>query len=204
MSRPLLSGLPRFDDKGALLPPTDWRRSFDDAETGVVFGAADQSAGDTFNEEAPLVEVPFQPPPAQLDLTALEASLAAMTGRLEKIERDARAQAVENIRSMAAKLFPLLSKAFLAEEIGRHLPSLVPASAAVVEIHAEESLASDLRDMVERNSSLAHRCTILPASAPGQGRIDVSWQTGGLTFDFDGLLQACLAQLNSTQTMTKE
>lgn len=201
----MLSGLPRFDDKGALLPPTDWRRSFDDAESGVAFGAADQFVNDTFNEEAPLIEVPLQPPPAaQLDLTALEASLAALNGRLERIERDARAQAVENVRSMAAKLFPLLSKAFLAEEIGRHLPALVPASATVVEIHAEESLASYLRDMVERNSSLAHRCTVLPASAPGQGRIDVSWQTGGLTFDFDGLLQACLAQLNSTQTMNKE
>jgi hypothetical protein len=201
----LLSGLPRFDDKGALLPPTDWRRSFGDADPGPAFEAADSSARDTFIEEAPLSELPLQPPPpAQLDLATLEASLAALNGKLEKIERDARAQAVENIRSMAAKLFPLMSKAFLAEEIGRHLPALVPASAAVVEIYAEESLASALRDMVERNNSLAHRCTILPASAPGQGRIDVSWQTGGLTFDFDGLLQACLAQLNSTQTMTKE
>jgi hypothetical protein len=41
-------------------------------------------------------------------------------------------------------------------------------------------------------------------SGAGQGRVDVSWQTGGLSFDFEGLLQACLSHLNSTQTMTKD
>ena len=156
-------------------------------------------------EEAPLIELPVQlPSQAQLDLTALEASLVALSAKLETFERNAKTQSVENTRSIVAKLFPVLSQAFLAEEIGRHLPALVPASAAVVEIYAEESLLSELQAMVERHSSLVHRCTVLPASTPGRGKIDISWQTGGLTFDFDGLLQACLAQLNSTQTKTKE
>ncbi|MFN7101272.1 MAG: hypothetical protein ACK4N1_01485 [Pseudorhizobium sp.] len=203
MSKTLLTRLPRFDEKGGLLPPTDWLRSFDDADPGLVLDTIDIAPIDTFDPPAPVVEVPIEQP-SHLDLKKVEASLTALNGKLDKIERDAQAQIVEAVQSIAAKLFPLLSKAFLAEEIGRHLPSLVPASAAVVEIRAEASLAAELQVMMERHASLADRCTLVPATAPGQGRVDVSWQTGGLSFDFDGLLQACLSNLKSTQTVTKE
>lgn len=200
MSRTLLAGLPRFDVNGGLLPPTDWLRSFDENEDGQPEQRAALARAEAVKVEAPVVEAT----PAQLDLRKVEASLTALNGKLDKLEREAKAQTVEAIQAIAAKLFPMLSKAFLAEEIGRHLPKLVPASAAVVEIRAEDSLAAELQAMVERHASLANRCTILPTPADGQGRVDVSWQTGGLSFDFDGLLQASLSHLNSTHTMTKE
>lgn len=200
MSRTLLAGLPRFDVNGGLLPPTDWLRSFDENEDGQPEQRAALGRAEAVKVEAPVVEAT----PAQLDLRKVEASLTALNGKLDKLEREAKAQTVEAIQAIAAKLFPMLSKAFLAEEIGRHLPKLVPASAAVVEIRAEDSLAAELQAMVERHASLANRCTILPTPADGQGRVDVSWQTGGLSFDFDGLLQASLSHLNSTHTMIKE
>ena len=197
MSKALFMSLPRVDANGGLLPPTDWLRSFDDT-VGCREAPADRPYVEPARVEMPVV----QATPAQLDLRKLEASLTVLNARLDKIERGAQAQTLEAVQSIAAKLFPLLSKAFLAEEIGRHLPQLVPPLAAAVEIRADVSLTDDLQAMLERNSELANRCTVL--SGAGQGRVDVSWQTGGLSFDFEGLLQACLSHLNSTQTMTKE
>src|SRR3990167_370069 len=139
MSRALLAGLPRFDVNGGLLPPTDWLRSFDENEDGQPEQRAALARAEAVKVEAPVVEAT----PAQLDLRKVEASLTALNGKLDKLERDARAQTVDTVQWIAAKLFPLLSKDFLAEEIGRHLPSLVPASAAVVEIRADASLAAD-------------------------------------------------------------
>ena len=200
MSDTVFSGLPRFDEKGALRPPTDWLRPLDEAGDSRAAQAANLARAEAAKMETPVVEAT----PAQVGLRKLEASLSALNGKLDKIERDAKAQTVEAVQSIAAKLFPLLSKDFLAEEIGRHLPELVPASAAVVEIRADASLTDDLQAMVERHAALANRCTIMPAPAPGQGRVDVSWQTGGLSFDFDGLLNACLSHLKPTPTVTKE
>ena len=197
MSKALFLSLPRFDANGGLLPPTDWLRSFDDT-VSCREAPADRPYVEPARVETPVV----QATPAQLDLRKLEASLTVLNARLGEIERGAQAQTLEAVQSIAAKLFPLLSKAFLAEEIGRHLAQLVPPLAAAVEIRADVSLTDDLQAMLERNSALANRCTVL--SGAGQGRVDVSWQTGGLSFDFEGLLQACLSHLNSTQTMTKE
>lgn len=197
MSKALFLSLPRFDANGGLLPPTDWLRSFDD--TGSCSTAPADRA---YDEPAQAVTPVVQATPAQLDLRKLEASLTVLNAGLDKIERGAQAQTLEAVQSIAARLFPLLSKDFLAEEIGRHLPKLVPPLAAAVEIRADVSLTDDLQAMLERNSALASRCTVL--SGAGQGRVDVSWQTGGLSFDFEGLLQACLSHLNTTQTMTKE
>ena len=197
MSKALFLSLPRFDANGGLLQPTDWLRSFDD--TGSCSTAPAHRA---YDEPAQAVTPVVQATPAQLDLRKLEASLTVLNAGLDKIERGAQAQTLEAVQSIAARLFPLLSKDFLAEEIGRHLPKLVPPLAAAVEIRADVSLTDDLQAMLERNPALASRCTVL--SGAGQGRVDVSWQTGGLSFDFDGLLQACFSHLNTTKTMTKE
>lgn len=150
--------------------------------------------------EAPLTETAQQ----SLDLKKIEAALTTLNNRLDRIERDAQAQLLQTVQSLSAKLFPRLSQEFLAEEISRHLAALVPASAAVVEIRAETGLADKLRDLVERTPALAHRCTVTSATAEGQGSVEVSWQSGGLTFDFDGLLQACLLHLTSTHRAAKE
>jgi hypothetical protein len=138
-----------------------------------------------------------QPSPSEIDLTKIESSLAAIASRLDTIEREANAQSLHAVHSIAVKLFPELSRLFLAEEVSRHLAAMIPASAAVVDIRAEPELAAQLQARVEKMPALVHRCTVTPVAAAGQGRVDVAWKSGGASFDFDGLLSACLSQLSS-------
>ncbi|MEQ9505284.1 MAG: hypothetical protein RLO80_03360 [Hyphomonas sp.] len=205
MSSAALTGLPRFDTEaaaGTSSGPSSWLRELD---SKAVPDAARKAPQDVQAATGPApAAMPAVESPALLDLKKIEASLAALNSKLDKIERDAQAQALQTVQSMAAKLFPELSRHFLAEEIARHLPGLVPDMAAVIEIRAEAELAGKLTELVERLPALTHRCTVTPTEAEGQGRVDVSWQTGGVTFDFDGLLQGCLSHLTSTQTVTKE
>lgn len=204
MSDAVFAGLPRFDVKVApARGAASWLRELDGTpprEAGEPAAQAEIVAVSAPKPEAAVIEAAPQP----LDFKKIEASLITLNSRLEKIEREAQAQSLQTIRSVASKLFPELSRHFLAEEIGHHLASLVPASAAVVEIRAEQKLADKLRELVERTPALAHRCTVTPMAEEGQGGVEVSWQTGGLSFDFDGLLQACLSHLTSTQSVTKE
>ncbi len=204
MSSAGLAGLPRFDteaEREAPASPGRWLKEL--AGTPIEEAVRVMSQAEPVSAPSRPVDMVAEPPPL-LDLRKIEASLAALSSKLDKIERDAQAQALQTVQLIAAKLFPELSRHFLAEEIGRHLPGLVPDSAAVVEIRAEAELASKLSQLVARLPALAHRCTVTPTEAEGQGRVDVSWQSGGVSFDFDGLLQACLSHLNSTQTVTKE
>lgn len=202
MSDAVFASLPRFDAKaGQPRAPGSWLKELDGlAPPEPSDKPAPRLPEPMVTAEVPVVEASPQP----LDLKKIEASLITLNSRLDKIERDAQAQTLQSIQSVAAKLFPELSREFLAEEIGRHLAALVPASAAVVEIRAEASLADKLRELVERTPALAHRCTVTSAAAEGQGGVEVSWQAGGLSFDFDGLLQACLSHLTTTHTATKE
>jgi hypothetical protein len=202
MSDAVFANLPRFDaNAGRTRAPGSWLKELDGhAPPDLVEKPAPRLPEPAVKADAPVVEASPQP----LDLKKIEASLITLNSRLDKIEREAHAQTLQTIQSVAAKLFPELSREFLAEEIGRHLAALVPASAAVVEIRAEASLADKLRVLVERTPSLAHRCTVTSVAAEGQGNVEVSWQAGGLSFDFDGLLQACLSHLTSIHTATKE
>lgn len=194
MSDSVFAALPRFDSgagDASVRVSKDWRRPLGEAPP------PDQRVVAAQNAES-------EPSPQPLDLKKIEASLVALNGKLDKIERDAHVQTLAMVQAMASKLFPELSRDFLAEEIGRHLPALVPASAAIVELKAEASLAEALRELVQRTPSLMNRCSITSVEGEGQGRVDVSWQSGGLTFDFGALLAACLSNLNSTQSVTKE
>lgn len=196
MSDAVYAGLPRFDSGNsatALRAPGSWMKPLDVS-----------SPEHRPPKEIVPADVIAEPQPQPLDFKKIEAALAALGPRLDKIERDAQAHALEAIHSLAARLFPELSKRFLADEIGHHLPSVIPASAAVVEIRASAPIADKLRELVERSPSLAQRCTVTPLDADGQGRVDVSWQTGGVSFDFDGLLAASLSHMNSYPSVTRE
>jgi len=81
---------------------------------------------------------------------------------------------------------------------------MVPSSAPAVEIRAQTALLEKLRAAVEHMPSLADRCAVVPAGEDEDAEVRVSWETGGLTFDFDGLLKACLAQMESPQTTIEE
>ena len=196
MSDAVHAGLPRFDagsEPGAPRESGSWMRPLDVA-----------APGHRPHKDVAPAQVITEAPPQPLDFRKIEAALAALGPRLDKLEREAQAHAVEAVQSLAARLFPELSRRFLADEISRHLPSLIPASAAVVEIRAAAPIAETLRGFVERSPALAHRCTVTTLDTDGQGRVEFSWQSGGVSFDFDGLLAACLSHLNSHPADTKE
>lgn len=200
MSDAMFAGLPRFDD-GAARAPGDWRRSLEDGAPVPRPVREVPAAKEAAAEPKPAAP---EPPPRPSDLTQLEASLKSLAGRLDRIEQDARAQALQAVQAMAAKLFPELGRRFLAEEIGRSLPKLVPASAAVIEIRAGEELARWIEELVSRTPGLENRCTVLPSADGAPGQAEISWQSGGLSFDFDALLATLEAQLHPTQTTTTE
>lgn len=198
MSDAMFAGLPRFDD-GASRAPGSWKRSLEDS-VPAPRPAREVPAP---KEAAAEIEAPA-PEPRPADLTQLEASLKLIASRLDRIEQDARAQAFQAVQAMSGKLFPELGRRFLAEEIGRSLPKLVPASAAVIEIRAGEALARRIEDLVSRTPGLENRCTIVPTTESEAGQAEISWQSGGLSFDFDALLATLEAQLHPTQQTTTE
>jgi hypothetical protein len=185
MSESPFANLPRFDQTA-------------DDMAGTVSTMADTSnAADVLEPEVPAEFVPALDPNVEILLTRLS----------EEIERTNDLLLVQTtnwVTAIAQKLFPELSKLFLAEEIGRQLPGLLPESANRVEITAPELLANDIQDVVQRSNKLANRCVVSPVPASERQDVEVSWVTGGLSLEFDGLLEACLGRLQSMQTHQKE
>lgn len=202
MSEPVFAGLPRFD----AAPPRaqgGWKRPLDEDMPLAAKAARPpvvQSEDDTTGAEKPAPEPQLRP----VDLMQVEASLKSISARLDKIERETHAQCMQAVQTMTAKLFPELSRLFLAEEIGRSLPKLVPASAAVIEIRAGAILAGELKARIAAMPGLADRCTVLPSGPDEVGKADISWQSGGVSFDFDALLATLQAQLTPSQQLNKE
>ena len=202
MSEAFLSSLPRFDS--AAPPP-------DSSSRRLLLG------------QLPVENVVVEPPQDPMapaggdasgaDKTAqdrvpefaeVEIMLTALSDTIERLERESRERTVSATLSIASRLFPELSRLFLAEEIGRHLPGMIPATAPSVEIRAQPALLEKLRDVVEKSASLSERCSVVAADAPDDEQVRVSWETGGLTFDFEGLLNACLAQLEPSSNKIEE
>ena len=160
--------------------------------------------------EQPVPEVAAPDPepeimaPVHPDFADVEIVVAALSDTIERLERESRQQTLKTTQALAARLFPELSRAFLAQEIAQHLSSMVPTTAPAVEIRAQSLLAEKLRELVAASPALSERCAVVAAGSDESSRVEVSWETGGVTFDFDGLLTACLAQLDSPQAPIKE
>ena len=133
-------------------------------------------------------------------MSAVEATLASLADRVEKVEADARRQTAASVAAIAERLFPKLSRRFLAEEIALHLEKMIPPGEVRIDIKAEPHLAEQLYEVIQRSDRLAEICEVSSDETPGSSRVDVSWQTGGLDFDFDGLLEACIGHLRSGRT----
>lgn len=194
MSSALLSNLPRFDHD----------------EFSGASGRLQELLGRKPVEAAPPPEPeiaePVLPPPVDPgpSLAEVETLISGLSQAMTRMEQDSRAQAMQVTQSLAARLFPELSRQFLAEEIGNHLARLVPPSVPSVEICARAAMLEKLEAMVARTPSLSGRCTLVPVGTPDESRVLVSWKTGGVTFDFQGLLEACLAHLDPAQTLIEE
>lgn len=202
MSEAFFSHLPRFDS--ATPPPVPNHRRLLLGQLPVEEAANDQAQDElefAAQAESDIVQEVSDRVP---EFAEIEIMLTALSEAIERLEREFREQAVSVTQSIASRLFPELSSLFLAEEIGRHLPGMVPAMAPAVEIRAQPALLEKLRGVVKKTASLSERCSVVPAETPEDDQVRVSWETGGLTFDFDGLLKACLAQLESPSATFEE
>ncbi|MCI4643377.1 MAG: hypothetical protein MRY64_01165 [Hyphomonadaceae bacterium] len=205
----LLSRLPRFD--GATEGQVKLGRglAFEDfdlpAQSSEAFEPeleSDMAAmtSDAPEEDLPEPELADEPPLAELpDVSGVEEMIAALSAAVQHVEQAAADQVAGAIQSAAAKLFPELSRQFLAEEIGQHLRALTPVSVEHIEIRATPAMAEALEGILARSETLAGRCILKPVNGPDDTQVNVSWRNGGLDFDFSGLMEACLARLSPTQ-----
>jgi hypothetical protein len=202
MSDAVFSQLPRFDAVSAARP-ADWLRAMNAGEMQAPARPAVQ-------EEAAPAPAPAQKPepsvvhPIPQETAALQATVSSLAKLMERIDVESRQYAADAVQRISAQLFPELSRRFLAEEIARHLPAVIPATVPVVDIRAEPVLAAQLQEIVNRHPSLEGRCNIIPEAGQGGSCAEVSWRTGGATFDFEGLLTACLNDLGSTHKQNTE
>ena len=201
MSSALLSNLPRFDRDDQTHPAEQLKRMLGQMQAAAARPTATTSQPETPPEEEEEASSPMDAGPK---LAEVESLIAQLSSTLVRIEGEARDHSVQVTQALAARLFPELSRQFLADEIARHLPDLVPASVPTLEIRAQQEMLDKLDPIIARESSLAGRCKLVPAETAGEPRVLVSWKTGGVTFDFEGLLAACLAHLDPSHTMIEE
>lgn len=191
MSEGLFARLPRFDEEGPA-----GSHLMDEAE------APDTEVEPVENEDAIAAREARER--ANEQLAAIETTLGALADAVEEANERTRAQTTEMMTAVAQSLFPELSRLFLAEEIGRHLPGLIPGSAVAVEVRAEADLAESLRDVVQKSDRLGEICKITEDEEAGQDRVEVSWTAGGVTFDFASLLDASLERLRGADPTTED
>lgn len=201
MSDAVFSHLPRFDTVTGPRP-AEWLRAMTAGERGAAPPPA--PCEEAAAPPAAVKAEPIAVRPIPQETAALQATISSLAKAIEQIEAEARQQTVDTVRAIVGQLFPELSLRFLAEEIGRHLPGLVPAAAPKVDIYAAPALAAQLQEITSRHPSLEGRCNVIAREGQGDGRAEVSWRTGGVTFDFNSLLTACLNDLGSTHKQNTE
>lgn len=203
MSETVFSNLPRFDVVAGPRP-AEWLRAMVAGETHAPAQLPEMEEPEPMFADEPMPAQPAIVHPAPRETVALQEAVSGLAAVMERVDRESRQYTVETAQAVAAQLFPELARRFLAEEIGRNLPGLLPSTAPVVDIYADTALAAQMAEMISHHPSLEGRCNIIPSEEQGFGRAEVSWRSGGVTFDFEGLLSACLNDIGSTyKTITE-
>lgn len=200
MNSALWSNLPRFD--------LDGQKTMSPPQLQMLLG---KLPGDEFAvvpdeplaDEPPVEETPVKAEPTP-ESNELEVLLGTLPEALNQIAEDAQSQCVHLVRTISVQLFPVLAESFLAEEICQHLPALIPDFEPLIEVRAASGLAEQIAEIIGRNKALADRCRLMPCESPEQAAIDISWKTGGVNFNFEALLGACLYRLGQTQPSSEE
>ncbi len=190
MSNAQLARLPRFDSGSA------GGLSLSEAK-----GATQplESPPGILDESAPKPEVMVVPEAACAAELELAEVLRRLTAAIGEMRTASLRHTRESIMAIVDGLFPQLARLFLADEIARHLPALIPDAISAVEIRAAPALSRALQIASDRIAPLPPHVSILPDEGLLAGQVAVSWKTGGFDFDFDELLGKCLSQMNMSQ-----
>lgn len=206
MAKPVFQDLPRFDT-----PPEPGRlaellRATASGEPAIYPNGEPIDEGvDGLDQDDAQNAEEIEADAATSDTSLLEEEFKTLIGQMNtaitSIQNDIDGQVARATHALAARLFPKLGDAFLADEVAAQLPDLIPTPVARIEIQADESIVYKLNELLAA-TELSERCEIVVDPSPSDTRIRVSWGTGGVVFDFDGLLQACLAKLQDDREQT--
>lgn len=154
-------------------------------------------------EEAP---DPIAIAQAELSVKAaqLEKAAATFLDTTAKIEAEAQAYIKTEIQSLAAQLFPELGKAFLADELSKHIPKLVPPMISSVEVIASPDIAEQLKGKLVMSDGRGTDITLTASDSAAPMQVKLSWKSGGFDYNFDDLMAACVTHAPSDRTMVEE
>lgn len=149
------------------------------------------------NEDQSLGADPGEADPGQLDGNAPLTVLETLMHEIPRIEVSARDEMIELVEGILRQIFPKLAELFLAEEIVSHLRRLMPVKAKNLKIRAPEPFASQLTKKLT-DGQFAERVVeteCLAANDDAAPTIEISWERGGVQFDFRSFLEDCLHHL---------
>lgn len=134
----------------------------------------------------------------------LEKSLASFSDTVAQIEIDARAQINNEVQNIVAQLFPAIGKAFLADELSKHIPGLVPPMVSSVEVIASPDMAEQLKGKLVMPDGQDAEIKLTASDTAAHMQVKLSWKSGGFDYNFDDLMAACVAHTHADQTMVEE
>ncbi len=174
MSEGLFAGLPRFDEAAS---PRDL---------------------DTATAPSPEpVSQPVEPAPQDRALASLEGALTHIAQQLDQRIAAAEAAMGARLAALIEALFPKLAAEFLADEIVRTLPEIIPRTSAVIAVRAPPALAERVAALIAPKPELSARVEVRPDPVLVDRAVaSVEWGPGGAVFDADSLIAAWRAHLS--------
>ncbi len=135
----------------------------------------------------------------------LSASAEQFADAVSALEGVVQSRVNQEVRAACCTLLPQLAKAMLPEEIARHLASLTiaPARQLRLAVGAQE-LCEPMREALDQHTSISDRVEIIANSDLDELRVELSWQNGGIDFEFDRLLEALCASLGGGERELNE
>lgn len=222
MSSLLNRQLPRFDTadtKQSISLASAISRDFlteghGDVVTPIETEEPEETAVEVSQEAIVDVDVPA--PEEAPDMIAIaQAELSAQASQLEKaaatfldatakIEAEAQTHIKTEIQNLAAQLFPAVGKAFLVDELSKHIPKLVPPMVSSVEVIASPDIAEQLKGRLVMPDGRDTDITLTASVSAAPMQVKLSWKSGGFDYNFDDLMAACLTHAPSDRTMVEE
>ena len=130
----------------------------------------------------------------------LDPIITQFQDMIETTRTELQAQNKNMMMQCMNELLPALSREFMAEEISRHLPNLIPDKIFGVEINAAPELAEQLEQIFNRAPGLPINATIQTAPIGQKSEISLQWGDGGYDFEIEPVLQRCRQKLQASLT----
>ncbi|WOR14511.1 hypothetical protein RYZ27_12085 [Hyphomonas sp. FCG-A18] len=185
---------PQFGDYPRAVSP-----AAPEAAADVSAPPHDDDAAKALAEDAKRVEALAQEKQQAVEeLQAARAAAEMAAKQLQQacveVQELAKQEAVVMMRAMAEELFPELSREFLGHELARHIPDLLPRSAAEVTISTSVDVSLALEEALAHSDDMPASFFLKVEPALGDGVVEVAWDHGGYDFDFKALTAACKAR----------